>query len=201
MTIEKVRIADLHESEFNPRVALEKGSKEYEMISESIREFGLVEPLVVNRHNMAVIGGHQRLTVLRDNGVEEVECTFINEPDPKREKALCVALNKIKGDWDMEKLEALLKDDEVSAFPTGFEEDEINLDNLLGESDQELDIPDEEGAEEKKDKEYTTIIKIGNFSFVATGTEYNGLLNSIRDEGIFEPQAIAGEMKRRLLNG
>lgn len=202
MMIETVNIADLHDSEFNPRVKLEKNSKEYKEIANSIREFGFVEPLVVNKHNMAVIGGHQRLAVMKDLGEGTIQCVFIDEPDQTREKALCVALNKIKGDWDMEKLKSLLRDEDVSIFPTGFEEGEVNLDDILGEEEPELDIPEEEPeAEAEEEKDYTTIIKIGNFSFVATGTEYNNLLNSIRDEGIFEPQAIADEMRRRILNG
>ena len=200
MMIETVNIADLHESEFNPRVALEKQSREYKEIATSIREYGFVEPLVVNRHNMAVIGGHQRLAVMRDMGEETIQCVFINEDDPVREKALCVALNKIKGDWDMEKLKSLLRDEDVSIFPTGFDEGEVELGDLLGDDEPELDVPNQD-AEPEEEKEYTTIIKIGNFSFVATGTEYNNLLNDIRDEGIFEPQAIADEMRRRILNG
>lgn len=122
MLIRTVDINELHESEFNPRIKLEKTSKEYQQIAASIQEFGFVEPLVVNEHNMCVIGGHQRLQVLKDSGATEVECVMINETDPEREKALCVALNKIKGDWDMEKLAYLLGDDDVSVFPTGFDE-------------------------------------------------------------------------------
>lgn len=98
MLIRTVDINELHESVFNPRIKLEKTSKEYQQIAASIQEFGFVEPLVANEHNMCVIGGHQRLQVLKDSGATEVECVMINETDPEREKALCVALNKIKGD-------------------------------------------------------------------------------------------------------
>ena len=48
MEIRKIQIKDIRESEFNPRVRLEKGSPEYEQIEASIREFGFIEPLVVN---------------------------------------------------------------------------------------------------------------------------------------------------------
>ena len=106
MEIRKIQIKDIRESEFNPRVRLEKGSPEYEQIADSIREFGFIEPLVVNGHNMRLVGGHQRLQVLKDMGAAAVECVMINEPDEDREKVLCLALNKIKGDWDMEKLAA-----------------------------------------------------------------------------------------------
>ena len=53
MKIETLNIADIRASSFNPRITLEKGSREYEAIAASIREFGFVEPLVVNSHNMS----------------------------------------------------------------------------------------------------------------------------------------------------
>lgn len=205
MNIQKLKVNDIHPSAFNPRIALEKHSKEYRDIQNSIQEFGFVEPLVVNEYNMCCIGGHQRLQVLKDTGVEDVDCVLINEPDPLREKALCVALNKIKGDWDMEKLAELLGDDEVSIFPTGFEEGEIDLDKYLMDDEPLLPEEEEETKEEEKQEdteaaESTTVIKIGGFSFTATASEYYSLLDSIRDSGIFDSKGIVEEIKRRLLN-
>jgi ParB-like chromosome segregation protein Spo0J len=202
MLIRTVDINELHESEFNPRIKLEKTSKEYQQIAASIQEFGFVEPLVVNEHNMCVIGGHQRLQVLKDSGAIEVECVMINETDPEREKALCVALNKIKGDWDMEKLAFLLGDDDVSVFPTGFDEGEVDLEKYLKDTEP-VELPDEleEQAEPEADeKETTTVIKIGGFSFTVKASEYYALIDDIRDNGIFEPAEIRAELQRRILN-
>ena len=131
MLIRKIDINKIIESEFNPRIKLDKSSKEYKQIASSIEQFGFVEPIVVNETNMCCIGGHQRLQVLKDIGTAEVDCVLINEPDSNKEKALCVALNKIKGEWDMEKLAYLLSDDEVSVFPTGFDDGEIELEKYL----------------------------------------------------------------------
>lgn len=204
MIIETIRLEDLHESPFNPRVKLTPDSKEYKSIAASIREFGMVEPLVVNRHNMNVIGGHQRLRVLRDGGVEETECVMIDESDPLKEKALCVALNKIKGDWDMDKLAELLSDDEVSVFPTGFEEGEVDLSKYLDTDPEDIPVEDPEEStddpEEDEGSESTTVIKIGTFKFTVTATEYQELLNSIRDSGIFDAEGMQAEMVRRILN-
>ena len=99
MLIRTVDINELHESEFNPRIKLEKTSKEYQQIAASIQEFGFVEPLVVNEHNMCVIGGHQRLQVLKDSGATEVECVMINETDPEREKAWHSTRLRATGIW------------------------------------------------------------------------------------------------------
>lgn len=203
MLIRTVDIDELHESVFNPRIKLEKSSKEYQQIADSIQEFGFVEPLVVNEHNMCIIGGHQRLQVLKDSGVTQVECVMINETNPEREKALCVALNKIKGDWDMEKLAYLLGDDEVSAFPTGFDEGEVELEKYLKDtepvdniSEESQEAPTEAGME----KEPVTVIKIGNFSFTVKASKYYDLIDDIRDNSIFEPAEIKAELQRRILN-
>ena len=195
MLIRTVDINELHESEFNPRIKLEKTSKEYQQIAASIQEFGFVEPLVVNEHNMCVIGGHQRLQVLKDSGATEVECVMINETDPEREKALCVALNKIKGDWNMEKLAFLLGDDDVSVFPTGFDEGEVDLEKYLKDTEPvELpDEPEEQAEPEAEEKE-------GGFSFTVKASEYYALIDDIRDNGIFEPAEIRAELQRRILN-
>lgn len=204
MEIRKIQIEDIRESEFNPRIRLEKDSPEYRQIEESLREFGFIEPLVVNEHNMRLVGGHQRLQVLKDMGVTEVECVMINEPDEEREKVLCLALNKIKGEWDMKKLAALLGDEDVSVFPTGFEDGEVDLDKYLediadpteNEEDSEETDPDpEEGS-----RNVNTVIKIGGYSFTVKATEYYALMEDIRDHGIFEPAEIREELQRRILS-
>lgn len=202
MLIRKIDINTIMESEFNPRIKLEKNSKEYKKIAASIEQFGFVEPLVVNEYNMCCIGGHQRLQILKDIGVTEVECVIINESDPNREKTLCIALNKIKGDWDMEKLAFLLSDEDVTAFPTGFDDGEVEIEKYLKDIEPEeiLDKVQEEEVENTEEKEPVTVIKIGNFSFTVKGSEYYALIDDIRDSGIFEPSEIKAELQRRILN-
>lgn len=206
MEIRKIQIEDIRESEFNPRVRLEKGSPEYQQIEASIREFGFIEPLVVNGHNMRLVGGHQRLQVLKDTGAVEVDCVMINEPDEDREKVLCLALNKIKGDWDMEKLAALLGDEEISVLPTGFAEGEVDLDKHLGIEPEDVPgMEDDADAEPEPEPEedlrdVSTVIKIGSYSFTVKAPEYYALLEDIRDKGIFEPAAIKEELQRRILS-
>ena len=60
-------IGQLKPAAYNPRKQLKPGDKEYEKIKHSIQEFGYVEPIIVN-YDMTVIGGHQRLTVLKELG-------------------------------------------------------------------------------------------------------------------------------------
>ena len=75
-----IPIGDLRPATYNSRKKLKAGDKEYEKIKNSIQEFGYVEPIIVN-YDMTVIGGHQRLTVLKDLGYTEVECVVLNIKD------------------------------------------------------------------------------------------------------------------------
>lgn len=89
-------IGQLKPAAYNPRKQLKPGDKEYEKIKHSIQEFGYVEPIIVN-YDMTVIGGHQRLTVLKEMGYEEVQCVVVHIEDEHKVKALNIALNKITG--------------------------------------------------------------------------------------------------------
>ena len=117
----------LRPAAYNPRKKLKAGDKEYEKIKNSILEFGYVEPIIVN-FDMTVIGGHQRLTVLKDLGYTEVQCVVVHIEDEHKVKALNIALNKITGAWNEELLADLLVDLQSVDFNTdltGFEAPEI----------------------------------------------------------------------------
>lgn len=208
MKIEKHFISDIHESEYNPRFVLDRYSREYKAIENSINDYGFVEPIVVNEITMTCIGGHQRLAVMRDMGEEQIDCVMVHIENPQKEKALCIALNKIKGDWDSEKLDELLQDDKLREFELGFESINVNIDDELGD-DTNLDDYDDEDTTDDDDisspddeevADAGMIIKIGNYKFDTTVSEYEKMIASIRDEGIFDKSEIIEELKRRLCN-
>lgn len=209
MKIEKHFISDIHESEYNPRIALDRNSREYKAIENSIKDYGFVEPIVVNDITMSCIGGHQRLAVMRDRGEEQIDCVMVHIENPEKEKALCIALNKIKGDWDNEKLDELLQDDKLREFELGFESINVSIDDELG-GDTNLDDYDDEDTADDDDissagfddevADAGMVIKIGNYKFDTTVSEYEKMIASIRDEGIFDKSEIIEELKRRLCN-
>ena len=126
MDLRKIKIADLVPASYNPRKALKPGDKEYEKIKRSIQEFGYCEPIIVNS-DMTIIGGHQRVTVLRDLGYSEIDCIVI-DIDKTKERALNIALNKITGEWNKELLADLiaeLQDSDFDVTFTGFDPPEI----------------------------------------------------------------------------
>lgn len=125
MNIQKIRLTELVFAEYNPRKQLTPEDEEYQKIKRSIKEFGYVDPIIINS-DYTIIGGHQRATVLMDLGWTEAECIIV-DMDKDKEKALNVALNKITGSWDFDKLAQVFADLEgkLDAEITGFDHTDI----------------------------------------------------------------------------
>lgn len=137
MEIQKVEIEKLKIAEYNPRKDLTEKDPEYQKIKNSIIEFGYVSPIIINQDN-TVVGGHQRLKVLQELGYKEIECVIV-EFDKNREKALNIALNKITGEWDYQKLETLfneLANADLDLSVTGFDDKEI--DRFIKETEEAI---------------------------------------------------------------
>lgn len=127
MEIINKKISTLKPSPYNPRVDLKPGDIEYEKLKKSILEFTCVEPIVWNKRSGNVVGGNQRLKILKELGYEETEVSVVDLDDAK-EKALNLALNKIEGGWDYPILKDILIELDTGEFDieiTGFDEDEI----------------------------------------------------------------------------
>ena len=121
MQIEMVAVANLKPSPYNPRTfppemlaALVKG----------LKEFGCVEPVIVNRRSGFVVGGHMRIEAAKTAGLTELPVTYV-DLDEAHEKALNVALNQISGEWDFSKLADLMVEldcGDLDMELTGFDE-------------------------------------------------------------------------------
>lgn len=220
---EVLQLADLVTPPYNPRVDMEPDSPEYKALRRSLEQHQLVEPPVVNLHNMRCIGGNQRVAVMLALGMTEVLCSVIDQPDESKEKKLCLALNRIDGRWDTDKLGDLLRDDDVLEYETGFDAEEVRVYRLLEDArepdddgdypgdDPEDDEPEPEDDEPPEDEGDTgegdeeprlgsTLIKIGHLSFKVEVYRYKRVVEAMRDRGIFDEKEIAAEWKRRLLH-
>ena len=144
MKIEKVKLSDLNSPSWNPRYITDE---DFRKLKNSIETFGYVDPIIVNKYNMNIVGGNQRYQALKKLGYETIDVVFIDEPNLDKEKALNISLNKISGDWDTEKLNTLLEEiklSEVDVTLTGFDDTEIKeFDDLM-----EFNDYDENSAEE-----------------------------------------------------
>ena len=151
MEFEVKRIADINRAAYNPRVDLTPEDEEYQAIERSLKRHGLVQPIVWNRRTNTVVSGHQRLTVLEAQGETEVTVSVV-DLDEIKEKELNVALNKITGEWDDDKLSVILSELGDEASDTGFTMPEIDVlrDELKSYFD-DVPEPEEEPDEEPDD--------------------------------------------------
>ena len=140
MELKKIKLNELKPAEYNPRRI---NDEEYIKLSNSLNEFGLVDPIIVNLKNNHIIGGHQRYNVLmkEDDAAEynllvlgDIGWVFLDEDlevrSSEHEMALNVALNKISGEWDLNKLYSVLESVKKNGFNmdlTGFTSHELSL--------------------------------------------------------------------------
>ncbi len=130
--------SSLSPAAYNPRnsekVAMEK-------LTESIKRFGMVDPLIVNgapfRKNI-LLGGHMRLAVIKQLGIDKVPVVYINIPDIKKEKELNLRLNRNTGSWDYDLLNFV---DVDMLVDIGFDDNELVSiwDEALSREDDKFD--------------------------------------------------------------
>lgn len=121
MKLETRSLSELKDFPKNPRIIR---NDEYDALKHALKEFGMVQPLVVNKKN-EVIGGNQRLHAMRDIGINETEVVVVKLP-PKKEMALNLALNKIHGEWNMPALQQVMQELEKSDLDlAGFSDAEV----------------------------------------------------------------------------
>lgn len=166
MEFKSISIEKLKPAEYNPRIDLQPGDKEFEKIRKSIEEFGYVDPVIINKDG-TIIGGHQRYKVLKSIGYSEIQCIVI-DVDKEKEKALNIALNKISGDWDKDKLKVLLSElQSVNlAEITGFDLAELGM---LGVQEEVLEDDFDIDKVLEEEKSYTRpgdIIQLGRHRLI-----------------------------------
>lgn len=199
--IEKtVKLSDITPAEYNPRITLTEKDYQYKALKASVDEFGLVVPLVVNERTGTLISGHQRLNVMLASGIEETEAVMVDLPLEK-EKALCVAMNKIDGVWDYGKLADIieeLKDSDIDTILTGFSNSEIK--DLLGEyDDYSAEEHDSDSGSESSEDENEIACIVGEYKFTISKKQFYDTIVEIREAVGFAHAAVETELKRRLL--
>lgn len=176
MEIEHIKITDLKPAEYNPRRISEE---DYQKLKNSISTFGLVDPIIVNLKNMHIVGGHQRYDVLLDEHMLDNDFmaelpmirlgdvgfvftdTELSIRDDDHEKALNLALNKISGEWDNDKLSMVLEDLDSSGLDlelTGFEEYELMELKFNNDIEYDDNISESDLSENTSSKEVKRII-------------------------------------------
>lgn len=140
LKVVQVPVKQLKPATYNPRKWNESAIKQ---LTESIKRFGMVDPLIVNsakgRENI-VVGGHFRLKVAKDLGYKKIPIVYIDIPNIEKEMELNIRLNKNLGEFDYDLLAEL---DENFLSDIGF--DSIELDEIfdIDETPEQFDLKKE----------------------------------------------------------
>lgn len=127
------RLSELVGALYNPRIMPDA---EMRNLMQSLREFGFAQPVVARKEDGLILGGHQRVEAMRridaeagGNGNVRVPVVWIAGLSDEKAKLLNVALNRIHGEWDFEKLGELFSTlapaDATSPLVSGFSGKEI----------------------------------------------------------------------------
>jgi DNA modification methylase len=146
-SLKTFQIDELTDYSKNPR-SLTK--QQFEQLKKSLDKFGLIDKPIINADEKnTVIGGHQRLRVLRSENQKSVECWYPSrELDEKEVEELNIRLNKNTGDWDFDTLANNFEVGDLMDW--GFTEMELGL---YPEEDMPDDVePQIDKAEELREK-------------------------------------------------
>lgn len=140
LNVKTINIKDIHEADYNPRSI---SSTELTKLKNNIKEYGIVDPIIVNLKNNNIVGGHQRYKALMSQGFKELQMieignigwvfntTDLDIADDEDEKILNLSLNNISGEWDDGLLNKVLQDlkQKTNKYTlTGF--DDIDIEQL-----------------------------------------------------------------------
>lgn len=107
MQIEMIKTSELIPYEKNPR----KNDAAVDKVAASIKEFGFLVPIVIDRNN-EIAAGHTRLKAALQLGIERVPCVRANDLTDEQIKAFRLADNKTAefAEWDFTELDKQLEE-------------------------------------------------------------------------------------------
>ena len=138
MNIESKLLADIVPYAKN---AKKHDNRQINNVAESIKQYGFVQPIVIDRDGVIVIG-HCRALAAKKLGMKEVPCVCVDDLTPEQVNALRIVDNKSnESEWDFDILPDELAELDLSDFDFDFciEDDEEDFDENDLERDDEKD--------------------------------------------------------------
>ncbi|MEI8350081.1 MAG: DNA methyltransferase [Candidatus Omnitrophota bacterium] len=116
--IKEIYLKNIFPNPANPRDITEEAMAG---LQKSLEQFGYVDLLIVNKRNMQLIAGHQRLKIFKENGIKRVPCILVDIND-MRQQTMAITLNnqQIVGFWTaalipiLEKIRQEIPDDYIN---------------------------------------------------------------------------------------
>lgn len=111
-------------------------------VAESIKQYGFVQPIVIDRDGVIVIG-HCRALAAKKLGMKEVPCVCVDDLTPEQVNALRLVDNKSnESDWDFDLLKDELPELDLSDFDFDFGLQADGEDYSPDEFGDEFSLPD-----------------------------------------------------------
>lgn len=128
--IETVKRSEIKTASYNPRYISDEAKKR---LKKGLKQFGLAQPLTVNKTTMTLISGHQRLSI-----IDEMEGYPDKDYDlqvamvalsPEQERALNIQMNNMSmmGEFDFDALIEMVQRDGVDIDDLGFSDADLDL--------------------------------------------------------------------------
>ena len=144
---EELKLVDIDKLVPYARNARTHSPEQIKQIQASIREFGFVNPVLIDG-KFNIIAGHGRILAAKAEGLEAVPCVLVEHLTEAQKKAYILADNKLalNAGWDMEMLKIEIEELKGLDFDIGligFDSDEIELifqqDEEVNEDDFDVD--------------------------------------------------------------
>ena len=130
MKVETKLITELKPATYNPR---QISTKDYNSLKESIKKFGLVDPIIINQNGNVVVGGHQRLKICKELKHIEIDCVVL-DLSKEEERELNIRLNKNTGQFDMDILANEFDIDELVDWGFKHIDLDVNIDKIVDDN-------------------------------------------------------------------
>ena len=139
-----MKVANRNLAELTPyaKNAKKHDSTQIANVAESIKQFGFVQPIVIDRDGVIVIG-HCRALAAEKLGMKEVPCVCVDDLTPEQVNALRIVDNKSnESPWDFDILHDELADIDLSGFDFDFGLEDEGEDYSPDEFGDEFSLPD-----------------------------------------------------------
>ena len=149
-----MKVANRNLAELTPYAgnAKKHDSTQIANVAESIRQFGFVQPIVIDRDGVIVIG-HCRVLAAKKLGMKEVPCVCVDDLTPEQVNALRIVDNKSnESEWDFDILHDELADLDLSDFDFDFgieDEEEETVTSQPKEANGAVEYGTEDFSDEK----------------------------------------------------
>lgn len=204
MEIVELKLDELTPFEHNAKIHTDK---DVDVIANSIKEFGMNDPVGIWGDKNIIVEGHGRLLALKKLGYEKVPCIRLDHLTDEQRRMYTLTHNKSAelSEWDFEKLEQEMKQLEFELSNFGFDEKELQIEFDKNKETEEDDFDIEENIPEEATCKKGQLWKLGNH-YLMCGDSTNKedvekLMQGNKADMVFTDPPYGVSMSRSVVSG